>query len=312
MENSMQRITLSSRRADEPSAPVVLRVEHRGYVGMTAMHGRSFGGGSAASASSTAAASRKSLTWPRAWPTSVRRAAFPRWAEDPHGLQGRSSALRRGTAELLAEHMREVLAEDDSGIFGPDMHCGDEVLDRLAGEPDLAAHVTGLSASRAGLDINRQAFTARGVVHALDTYVDACARPVRTATVQGFGMVGAPVARALPERGIAVRAVSNRFGVLRCDAGLDVERLFQSWLELGDDCLPQYADLAPSGTAFDPIPTACSASRRSSSSPPRAPPCWPCRPRSAIAGVRIQTSARSRTSWRARAAGWCCRPRTTR
>src|SRR5688572_1652130 len=69
-------------------------------------------------------------------------------------------------AALLAEHIRRATADDARGIFGPDMGCGSEVLDLLSGDPVVGGHVTGLSETHFGLDINRHAFTARGLVHA--------------------------------------------------------------------------------------------------------------------------------------------------
>ena len=151
-------------------------------------------------------------------------------------------------ADVLEQHIRAVVAEDDGGIFGPDMACGNDVLDLLATRPVVGSHVTGLSGSRYGLDINARAFTARGCVHALDAYMTHYARPYpRTAAVQGFGAVGAPLARALSNRGITVRAVSNRFGALVSKNGLDIERLFSLWIERGDDCIRAY--LASGGLA---------------------------------------------------------------
>lgn len=158
----------------------------------------------------------------------------------PSGVPGSADAR----ADVLEAHIRAVVSEDDGGIFGPDMACGNDVLDLLATRPVVGSHVTGLSESRYGLDINARAFTARGCVHALDTYVRArgIAYP-RTAAVQGFGAVGAPVARSLANRGIAVRGVSNKHGALVSVQGLDVERLYALWLEHGDDCFRAYLNL---------------------------------------------------------------------
>jgi glutamate dehydrogenase/leucine dehydrogenase len=159
-------------------------------------------------------------------------------------------------AEILSEHIHRVLAEDGGGIFGPDMACGTEVLDLLATEPVVRDHITGLSERCFGLDINRNGFTAHGVVHAFDCFSRLRGTTLRSATVQGFGMVGAPIARDLTERGIAVRAVSNRTGALINAEGLDVVRLFALWRETGDDCLTAYAGDVQCDATFEPDPDA--------------------------------------------------------
>jgi glutamate dehydrogenase/leucine dehydrogenase len=149
-----------------------------------------------------------------------------------------------------------VVRDDDGGIFGPDMACGADVLDLLASQPTVGSHVTGLSESNAGLDINGQRFTARGVVHALDSFARLRATRLESASVQGFGMVGAPVAHALDDRGISVRAVSNRHGALVSDTALDIRRLFELWLESGDDCITDYANSGDSHATFIANPEA--------------------------------------------------------
>jgi glutamate dehydrogenase (NAD(P)+) len=160
-------------------------------------------------------------------------------------------------ADVLEQHIRAVVDEDDGGIFGPDMACGNDVLDLLATRPVVGSHVTGLSGAHYGLDINARAFTARGCVHALDAFVKrhASAYP-RTAAIQGFGAVGAPLARSLANRGVLVRAVSNRHGALMSAHGLDVDRLFSLWLEHGDDCIRAYLDVSGAHASLDRSPEA--------------------------------------------------------
>ncbi|MBI3792326.1 MAG: Glu/Leu/Phe/Val dehydrogenase [Gemmatimonadetes bacterium] len=143
-------------------------------------------------------------------------------------------------ADMLAAHIRATLALEARGLYGPDMGCGSEVLDRLAGQPPFADHVTGLSESCFGVDINGRALTAHGVVAALEAF-ERLARPVgRSAAIQGFGMVGAPVAAELVARGFAVKAVSNARGVLHDPNGLDIPALLELWRAHGDGCLDAY------------------------------------------------------------------------
>jgi glutamate dehydrogenase (NAD(P)+) len=94
-------------------------------------------------------------------------------------------------------------------------------------------------------------------VHALDAFVKrhGSAYP-RTAAIQGFGAVGAPLARSLANRGVLVRAVSNRHGALMSAHGLDVDRLFSLWLEHGDDCIRAYLDVSGAHASLDRSPEA--------------------------------------------------------
>jgi glutamate dehydrogenase/leucine dehydrogenase len=136
------------------------------------------------------------------------------------------------------------------------MGCGTDVLDLLASDRVVGAHVTGLSEARCGLHINRRAFTARGVVHALDCFARLRGTHPRSATVQGFGMVGAPIALGLANRAIAVRAVSNQTGALISADGVDVPRLYALWRDVGDDCLTAYATGGESDSTFESDPDA--------------------------------------------------------
>ena len=69
--------------------------------------------------------------------------------------------------------------------------------------------------------------TSRGVVHvALAALAHRGIQPSRsTAAVQGFGKVGSYAAQFLAEAGVRVRAVSDQYGAIINEAGLDVPRL---------------------------------------------------------------------------------------
>jgi glutamate dehydrogenase (NAD(P)+) len=73
----------------------------------------------------------------------------------------------------------------------------------------------------------REAATGRGVVYVLRAHCEARGRDVRglRVAIQGFGNVGSWAAREAAAAGATVVAVSDRFGGVRHDAGLDVERL---------------------------------------------------------------------------------------
>ncbi|WP_350347895.1 Glu/Leu/Phe/Val dehydrogenase [Agromyces sp. G08B096] len=78
-----------------------------------------------------------------------------------------------------------------------------------------------------GGSLGRASATSRGVTHiALAALRHAGFEPGRsTAAVQGFGKVGADTARFLAEAGVRVTAVSDQYGAVSNDGGLDVEAL---------------------------------------------------------------------------------------
>ena len=78
-----------------------------------------------------------------------------------------------------------------------------------------------------GGSLGRATATSRGVVHvALEALRS---RGIRvdgaTAAVQGFGKVGRYAARFLPEAGVRVVAVSDQYGAVASDMGLDIPAL---------------------------------------------------------------------------------------
>ncbi|MRG59539.1 glutamate dehydrogenase [Agromyces sp. CFH 90414] len=86
-----------------------------------------------------------------------------------------------------------------------------------------------------GGSLGRASATSRGVTHiALAALRHAGLEPARSsAAVQGFGKVGADTARFLAEAGVRVRAVSDQYGAVANDGGLDVEALIAHVRETG-------------------------------------------------------------------------------
>jgi glutamate dehydrogenase (NAD(P)+) len=78
-----------------------------------------------------------------------------------------------------------------------------------------------------GGSLGRATATSRGVVHvALAALRSRGIEPgSATAAVQGFGKVGRYAARFLAEAGVSVRAVSDQYGAVTADEGLDVVAL---------------------------------------------------------------------------------------
>ncbi|MDX6231432.1 MAG: glutamate dehydrogenase [Nocardioidaceae bacterium] len=83
--------------------------------------------------------------------------------------------------------------------------------------------VTGKPMSLGG-SLGRASATSKGVVHvALAAMASMGLEPAdSTAAVQGFGKVGRGAARFLHEAGLRVLAVSDQYGTIHSDAGLDI------------------------------------------------------------------------------------------
>lgn len=167
----------------------------------------------------------------------------------PHGLPQAADM-----AQILAAHLAELKTADPGVIFGPDINCNEQVMDRLAHFHGQADHVSGLLEERGGLSIDRQGYTASGMEAALLAAAKRLGWNLRAmrATIQGFGAVGAHVAHKLKPHGVAIRAISNFHGALvaTTDEGLDVEHLFERWQTEGDGAFQRYASAAPRGSRY--------------------------------------------------------------
>ncbi|MDP2315851.1 MAG: Glu/Leu/Phe/Val dehydrogenase dimerization domain-containing protein [Pseudomonadota bacterium] len=157
-------------------------------------------------------------------------------------------AERADRVALLAAHERFVRTVDPGVIFGPDMNVDEAIQDDLDAIPELAGHVTGLSAGNGGLGIDDTGYTAYGLNVALGTL----ARAPATATVQGFGAVGGHLAVLLVAQGVKIVGVSNVLGTLEDPAGIDVVALFARVHREGDRALPHHAELV--GGRWSPAP----------------------------------------------------------
>lgn len=159
---------------------------------------------------------------------------------------------------LLAEHLQEVRRADPGVIFGPDMNNGEAVMDGLARSEGLLDHVTGLSDAEGGISIDTHGFTAVGLDEGVAVWCEVTGAQPRTATIQGFGAVGAHMGRLLAERGIAIPAVSYKGGTFTTDgaSGLDMGTFFGAWQHGGDAGLDALAGDLPAGIRFTDDPNA--------------------------------------------------------
>lgn len=95
------------------------------------------------------------------------------------------------------------------------------------------ASVTGKPVSIGG-SLGREEATGRGVMYIMQDYSNDFDLPLQggSVVIQGFGNVGAHLARLLHEQGAKIKAVSDVDGGLHNDQGLDIPALFtHSYLE---------------------------------------------------------------------------------
>lgn len=135
-------------------------------------------------------------------------------------------ALTRGYARA----MRRILGPNRD-IPAPDMGTDAQVMAWLLDEYELLegrapAVVTGKPLALNG-SAGRDAATGRGCIKVLDEVLrDRDRQPTETTVaVQGFGKVGGWAARVATERGYRVVAVSDEWGAVHHEAGLDIEAL---------------------------------------------------------------------------------------
>jgi len=145
---------------------------------------------------------------------------------------------------------------DPGVIFGPDMNNGEDVMSRVSEEDDLRDHMTGLSGDHGGLSIDTRGYTAFGLIASARAARRLKCEPLHTASIQGWGAVGAHSGKMLYEMGVAVRAASVRNGALVADGALPVPQLFAAWQERGDAAFEDYARTPPDGARFDSDPDA--------------------------------------------------------
>ncbi|UQA56184.1 Glu/Leu/Phe/Val dehydrogenase [Polyangium aurulentum] len=152
----------------------------------------------------------------------------------PNGLPVGNEAR----AAILADHIREVRRVAPGVIFGPDMGISEEVLDLVARDPELRAHVAGCTEIWGGLSIDQEGYTGAGLVAAIDVARQEKPHlPLETASIQGFGAVGAHAGRLLAAQGIRVIGASIAEGALLArdpKKGLPVLALFEAWRRGGD------------------------------------------------------------------------------
>ncbi|MEV5069478.1 Glu/Leu/Phe/Val dehydrogenase [Microbacterium sp. LMI12-1-1.1] len=141
-----------------------------------------------------------------------------------------SAELERVTRRYTTEILPMIGPQHD--IPAPDIGTDEKVMAwmmdtySVSQGHTVAGVVTGKPLSLGG-SLGRSSATSRGVVHvALAALRAVGLDPVRTtAVVQGFGKVGRDAARFLDQVGVAVVAVSDQYGAVFNQRGIDVEAL---------------------------------------------------------------------------------------
>lgn len=141
-----------------------------------------------------------------------------------------TAELERVTRRYTSEIMPMI--GPDTDIMAPDMgtdeHTMAWVMDTYSVNRGytIPAVVTGKPLALGG-SRGRGTATSAGIVHVTAAALGEAGVPLSdvTVAVQGFGKVGSHAAAILAARGATVVAVSDQYGGLRNDAGIDVPRL---------------------------------------------------------------------------------------
>ena len=143
-----------------------------------------------------------------------------------------TAELERVTRRYTSEIMPMI--GPDTDVMAPDMGTDEQtmawVMDTYSVNRGytIPAVVTGKPLAVGG-SRGRGTATSAGIVHVTAAALEEAGVPLTdvTVAVQGFGKVGSHAAAIFAERGAKVVAVSDQYGGLRNDAGIDVKRLLE-------------------------------------------------------------------------------------
>jgi len=155
---------------------------------------------------------------------------------DPHKMS--RAELERMTRRYASEIA--VLIGADRDVAAPDLAAGAQVMSWImdtcasTGDHSGPGVVTGKPIELGG-SATRQKAAARGALVCIREACQALRKPLRgaTAAVQGFGSVGANLARMLHHEGVRIVAVSDSHGGAYASRGLDLARVAEHRAEAG-------------------------------------------------------------------------------
>jgi glutamate dehydrogenase/leucine dehydrogenase len=141
---------------------------------------------------------------------------------------------RRYTAEIMP------IIGPDQDIPAPDAGTDAQVMawlldtySMMVGHQELGV-VTGKPVALGG-SVGREEATGRGVMYVLARFLESTHKSLdgMRVAIQGFGNVGLHAARLISERGARVIAVSDKFGGIHNEGGIDVEAAGKFLAETG-------------------------------------------------------------------------------
>ncbi len=152
------------------------------------------------------------------------------------GVQVMARALSQRELETITRQFTRriaLLLGPYRDIPAPDMNTNQQVMAWMLDEYSAKygyspAAVTGKPIALGG-SLGREEATGRGVMYVMQDYSRDYGVPIKDSRVviQGFGNVGAHLALFLHELGAKVIAVSDVYGGLHDDSGLDIPALFE-------------------------------------------------------------------------------------
>jgi glutamate dehydrogenase/leucine dehydrogenase len=164
------------------------------------------------------------------------------------GAKGVVRAIAADREDAMARYCEEIRSLVESGRFitGPDLGTYEADFAPLRG-PGWEGHVITSTVDGVAFE---DVLTGYGIAVAAEAALDGL--DVRRVAIEGFGKVGAGVAREVDRRGGRVVAVSTIVGCLVDERGLDVERLLE-WKFAHGDALVQHAGVPsrPREALFD-------------------------------------------------------------
>ncbi len=149
-------------------------------------------------------------------------------AIDPRGFSNRE--LERVTRRYTSEIMPMIGPERD--ILAPDIGTNEQTMAWVMDTYSVNRGFTipGVATGKplaVGGSLGRATATSRGVVHATRAALADAGTSLAEVSVaiQGFGKVGSHAARFFAEAGSTVRAVTDQYGGVQADSGLDMPAL---------------------------------------------------------------------------------------
>jgi glutamate dehydrogenase (NAD(P)+) len=151
------------------------------------------------------------------------------------GIAVDPAALSRGEKERLTRRYTEELGSiigPRQDVMAPDMGTDEQtmawIMDTYSTKVGYACPeiVTGKPVELGGC-LGRREATGRGVTYCImEAFKELNITPgSATAIIQGFGNVGSVTAQELHDRGVKIIAISDRYGAVRNDKGIDITAL---------------------------------------------------------------------------------------